>query len=68
MQRRAPNKQMTSSKVKTIMNPHREGSKISVRQKSMAVVVRVKVWGPLSMALRMVVRYHSRPISTGNPW
>ena len=66
MQRRVPNRRMRSSLVRTMMNPQRERSRISVRKKDAAVGVRVEVCEPLEMALRMVGRNHLGPTSTGN--
>ena len=43
MQRRVPNRRMPSSIVKTMLKPWRKRSSISVRHKSVAVVVRVEV-------------------------
>ena len=51
MRRMLPNKRMASYTVKTILKPWRESSRISIRQRSVAVAVRVELWGPLAMAL-----------------
>ena len=68
MRRRLLNKWMASSTVKTILNPRRKRSRISIRQKAVAVAVRVELWGPLVMDLRMVGRDYYGPTSIGNPW
>ena len=67
IRRRGPTKQMASYTVKAILKPRSERLRISIQQKAVAMYVRVEVWAPLAMDLRMVGRDHSGPTSTGKP-
>ena len=61
---RVPNRQMDSSSARVMMNPQRDITRISVRQKAIAEGVRVWCGGNVMMFLRMEEMDHLGKTST----